>query len=54
MQERHWLIEKAEATAKGAVLTGDPEAVRELAEFLDSFARRHRDKLLTKMKGQKS
>jgi len=48
MEEFKWLIEKAKLVAMGAILSGDIEAIRELNDFLDSFARRQQDKLTSK------
>jgi len=49
---KYWLVKKAELVAKGAIASGDTEAMKELMDFLDSFVLRQRDKLLSLNKAQ--
>lgn len=43
--EAHWLVQKAKAVAKGVIAANDQEAMRELTDYLDSFALRQIDKI---------
>lgn len=50
MSEFDWLIEMAELVARGAVASDDIDAIRELSDFLKSFAERQKAKLEARMK----
>lgn len=45
-QNADYLVDKAMVIATAAVLSEDPYAIRELDDFLSSFAERQRDKIL--------